>query len=511
MSLSTFIKKIKSTRYPMQGSFLLGIDIGTSSVKVSALDLNTGSVIGSAASSEGETPILSPKPGWAEQDPNLWWSHAIAAIHKLQNTASIKPEDIKGIGISYQMHGLVALDADGKALRPSIIWCDSRAVAIGDEAQKKLGRYCLNNLLNSPGNFTASKLRWIQKNEKNIFAKIHKIMLPGDYIAYKLSGEMTTTVSGLSEGIFWDFKTQTISKKLLDYYEIKESLIPDLVPTFGEQGRVNGRASEETGIPKGTPLFFRAGDQPVNALSLNVLQAGEVAAIAGTSGVIYGVSKKILADKKSRINTFAHVNYTPKNESCGKLLCINGTGSMNSWVKRIAGNLSYEQLNEAAKATRPGADGLQILPFGNGAERMLNNKMIGAGIHHLDFNRHSIGHISRAAQEGIVYSLAYGFEILQETGLHPKVIRAGHANLFLSELFCDAVVHVTGVPLELYNTDCSQGAARGAAMGMAGINKAKEIFAGLKCVKTYKADKAKQKIYRSLFSDWKLLLTKQLK
>lgn len=493
----------------MQGSFMLGIDIGTSSVKVAALDINTGSVIGSATSSEVEVPIMAPKPGWAEQDPHQWWNHTKTAIQKLK--ASIKLEDIKGIGISYQMHGLVTVDNNGNVLRPSIIWCDSRAVAIGDEAKKKLGNYCLNNLLNSPGNFTASKLRWIQKNEKNIFSKIHKIMLPGDYIAYKLSGEMATTISGLSEGIFWDFKTQTISKKLLDCYEIKESMIPALVPTFGEQGQVSAAASAETGLPKGTPVFFRAGDQPVNALSLNVLQPGEVAAIAGTSGVIYGVSKKILADKKSRINTFAHVNYTPKNESYGGLLCINGAGSMNSWVKRTMGNLSYEQLNELAKATGIGADGLQILPFGNGAERMLNNKMIGAGLHHLDFNRHSVGHISRAAQEGIVYSLAYGFEILQEIGLHPKVIRAGHANLFLSELFCDAFVNVIGVPLELYNTDCSQGAARGAAMGMLGAKKAKEIFAGLKCVKTYKADKAKQKLYRPLFSDWKLLLTSKLK
>lgn len=453
--------------------YLLGYDIGSSSVKVSLVDAESGKSVGSAFFPEKEAPITAVKPGWAEQDPQMWWDNLVLATKSVISQSGVDKDDIKAIGISYQMHGLVCVDKDKNLLRPSIIWCDSRAVEIGNKAFNDLGEdLCLSHILNSPGNFTASKLAWVKQNEPQIFDRIYKIMLPGDWIAMKLTGEIRTTISGLSEGTLWDFKENRTADFLLDEYGIPHSVLADECPTFGEQGLLTHEAAETLGLKAGTPVCYRAGDQPNNALSLNVLEPGEIASTAGTSGVVYGVSDKIACDMQSRVNVFAHVNHSSAVPRLGILLCINGTGILNAWVrKNIAKDgVSYAQMNEIAAKIAPGSDGISIFPFGNGAERMLCNENPGCTVEGINFNLHTREHIIRAAQEGIVFSFCKGMEIMKEMGMSIRTIHAGKANMFLSDVFRTTLSEVTGAEIDLYDTDGAAGAAKGAGIG-AGIYK----------------------------------------
>ena len=483
--------------------FLLGYDIGSSSVKAALVETQTGRIAASAFYPKREMPIAAPRADWAEQDPAMWWDNLRLATADVMQQAQAKAADIEAIGISYQMHGLVCVDKAGKPLRPAIIWCDSRAVSLGERAMSDLGPdYCLGHLLNSPGNFTASKLAWVRKNEPHIYNKVYHFMLPGDYIALLLTGEMTTTVSGLSEGILWDFRENSIASRLIQYYGIDPSMPCNLVPTFGLQGQLRNEAARELGLQPGTPVTYRSGDQPNNALSLGVMNPGQVAATAGTSGVVYGILDKINYDPKSRVNTFAHVNHTAADPRLGVLLCINGTGCLNSWMHHnVASELSYSQMNDAAMQTPIGADGLVVLPFGNGSERMLENRNPGCSIHGLNFNHHTQAHILRAEQEGIAFAFAYGMEIMAEMGMEIKTIRAGQANLFLSPLFRQAIADTTGASIELCNTDGAAGAARGAGIGAGIYRNTEEAMQALRIVDTIRPQQPEA--YREAYAHWK--------
>ncbi|MEZ4776582.1 MAG: FGGY family carbohydrate kinase [Bacteroidia bacterium] len=488
---------------------LLGFDIGSSSVKGAIIDGATGKCIASAQYPRQELPISAPHPGWAEQSPDTWWNCIKEVSRELFTAGKAEAAAVGAIGISYQMHGLVAVDQSFTPLRPSIIWCDSRAVETGNQAFKEIGaELCLSCMLNSPGNFTASKLKWVQENEPAIYEKIHRIMLPGDYIAMKLTGEITTTVSGLSEGIFWDFQQNQLAQPVMDHYGFSQSLIPGLVPTFGPQGTLRASVAAELGLPAGIPVTYRAGDQPNNAFSLNVLEPGDIAATAGTSGVVYGVSGTVKYDPFSRVNSFAHVNHTAEKTRLGVLLCVNGTGILNSWLKRnLHTEWDYQEMNQMAAEVAIGSEGLVILPFGNGAERVLENRNPGCQISGIDFNRHSRGHLLRAAQEGIVCSFVYGMEIMKDMGIAPKVIRAGRANMFLSEIFRDTLAGLTGVPIELYDTDGAQGAARAAGLGAGYYAGREETFAGLTKLSEIHPNTAHSQQLQDLYSRWKGVLS----
>lgn len=484
--------------------YLLGFDIGSSSVKVSLLQGDNGECLASAFSPRQEMSISARVAGWAEQDPEGWWHHLKLALKEVLTVSGIDSGAIGAVGISYQMHGLVMVDKNHQVIRPSIIWCDSRAAGIGEAAFRSIGgEKCLSHLLNSPGNFTASKLRWVKENEPDSYNRLYKIMLPGDYIAMKMSGEIRTTVTGLSEGILWDFSENSPAKLLLRHYGFDESMIPELVPVFGEQGRISASAAAELGLREGTLITYRAGDQPNNALSLNVLQPGEVATTAGTSGVVYGVSGEIRFDPDSRVNTFAHVNHSAAKPRLGVLLCINGTGILNSWLKKTTGNLySYDEMNRIAGEIPVGSGSVTILPFGNGAERVLKNRDIGASVSGLNFNMHHTGHLLRAAQEGIVFSFKYGMDVMESTGIHPRVIRAGKANMFLSPVFRETLAGITGATIELYNTDGSIGAARGAGIGSGYYASPDEAFRNLLKLETVEPDSAKTGQYMEAYEQW---------
>lgn len=494
--------------------YLLGYDVGSSSVKASLVDADSGKCVKTTFQPKSEAPIISKQAGWAEQEPDSWWSYLCTATHELLSDGSVSPTDIKAIGISYQMHGLVCVGRDLKPLRPAIIWCDSRAVPYGERAFDGLGHeHCLSHLLNSPGNFTVSKLAWVKENEPQLYHNIYKVMLPGDYIAMRLGGAIRTTVSGLSEGMLWDFRENALATFLLDYFGISRELIPDICPTFGEQGHVSRKAAAETGLAEGTPITYRAGDQPNNALSLNIFNPGEIASTAGTSGVVYGVNGSADYDPQSRVNTFAHVNHTATAPRTGVLLCINGTGILNSWLRHnlVPSGLSYPDMNQLAAASPIGSRGISILPFGNGAERVLGNRAVGCSVHGIDFNSHHLGDVLRAAQEGIVFSFMYGIEIMQGMGMKVHEIHAGNANMFLSPVFRDTLAGITGATISLFDTDGSVGSAKGAGMGAGIYRDHNEAFATLQRLAEIEPDTSRADQYREAYARWKGILEAELK
>lgn len=490
--------------------YLLGYDIGSSSVKACLVNAETGQVVASDFFPKTEMPIYAAQPGWAEQDPDMWWENLKLANQSVIKKSGIDVAEIKGIWISWQMHGLVAIDKNGKVLRPSIIWCDSRAVPYGEKAFEAIGaENALAALLNSPGNFTASKLAWVKENEPYLYGQIDKIMLPGDYIAMKLTGGVCTTIEGLSEGVFWDFQRNTVSTEVMSYFGFSNDIIPPIVPTFGFQGTVCAKAAIELGLKEGTPLGYRAGDQPNNAVSLNVFNPGEIASTAGTSGVVYGVLGEVNYDPLSRVNTFAHVNHTSGKPRLGVLLCINGTGILNSWIKRnmIQPGLDYNNMNELAQKSPVGSKGVSVIPFGNGAERVLENKNPGCSFHGINFNIHTLSDIVRASQEGIVFSFRYGMEIMEEMGMEINVIRAGNANMFLSPVFRETLAGVTGATIELFDTDGAAGAAKAAGMGVGIYSSNEEAFASLKKIMTIGSGERDKERYEEAYQRWKTYIT----
>ena len=481
----------------------LGIDMGSSSIKVSLMDVATGECVASSTNPKVEMPIEALQSGWAEQDPEMWWGYICDGVREIAKTHSMA--EVGAIGITYQMHGMVALDSEGTPLRKAIIWCDSRAVEIGAEALETLGRErCLSHLLNSPGNFTASKLAWVKRNEPQLFERIDRFMLPGDYAAYRLSGEISTTESGLSEQILWDFQDNCRADFVANHYGIPHSIIPSAGKSVGVMAHTNSATEELLGIPAGTPISYRAGDQPNNAFSLNVLDAGEIAATGGTSGVVYGVADTPKADPLSRVNTFLHVNHSAENPRYGILLCINGTGILNSWIRRnVTQGMDYERMNELAASVAAGCDGLLAIPFGNGAERVLENRQMGASFSNIDFNRHTSAHMIRAAHEGIAFSFRYGIDIMREIGLKPNVIRAGKANLFLSPIFRSSLATLCGAHIELLNTDGALGAARGAALGAGFYSSREEAFASLRCLEVIEPEQSWSAALEEAYQRWK--------
>jgi xylulokinase len=496
--------------------YLLGFDVGSSSIKAALLDAGTGRLAASASSPKEELRIDAPRPGWAEQDPATWWENAVAAAAELKAAAPKAFEKVLAIGISYQMHGLVLLDKAGEVLRPSIIWCDSRAVQIGEKAFHGLGETsCLSRLLNSPGNFTASKLAWVKENEPQVFARSAVMMLPGDWLAFRMTGEARTTPSGLSEGILWDFTKGDVADMVLDWYGIPRALLPKQTPAFSAQGGLTAAAASALGLKKGIPVCYRAGDQPNNAFSLKVLDPGEAAATAGTSGVVYGVAGTASYDAASRVNSFVHVNHTPAAPRYGVLMCVNGTGILYSWIRKLlvgdTGVVPYEKLNAVAAQAPVGAEGLTVLPYGNGAERTLENRNLGASVLGLDLNRHGIPHLLRAAQEGIAFALQHGLLIMRAMGLEATTIRAGNANMFLSPIFRETFATVTGARLELFDTDGAQGAARGAGIGAGVFPTIADAFVGLTAVQTAEPDRGQRAGCQDAYGRWEKALQRELR
>ena len=497
---------------PGSGAYAIGFDLGSSSVKAALVDLSTKKVEQTTSFPATEMAVISAQSGWAEQDPELWWQYVCQASNNLLSEAGVDKSSIKSIGLSYQMHGLVMIDKELQSLRPAIIWSDSRAVDIGSRAFEDLGEaYCLQHLLNAPGNFTMSKLKWVQDNEPEVFNKIYKFLLPGDFIALRMTGNANTTISGLSEAIIWDFEEDKLAVPVLDYFGFDQSIVPDIVPTIGGQGKLTATAANQLGLQPGIMIGYRAGDQPNNAMSLNVLEPGEVAATGGTSGVVYAIEDKPVYDPKSRVNGFAHVNHTRDQNRIGILLCLNGAGSQYSWLKHEVAQegMTYPEMENMAGTVPIGAEGLRILPFGNGAERIFENKDLGAHMINLEFNQHSQAHVFRAALEGIAFSFVYGLDILREMGIHISVLKVGNDNLFQSAVFSQTIASLTGCEIDVLETTGAVGAALASGVGIGEFSSIEEAMTEPNIVKQYHPEKDSNE-YERAYSLWKSDLIKLL-
>ncbi|MBW4359238.1 xylulokinase [Flavobacterium taihuense] len=489
--------------------YFLGIDLGSSSIKLSVFDADKGITVASVTAPEFEMNIIAPKFGWAEQEPNKWWEYVKNGIQSLGTKQHVDLKKIAGIGIAYQMHGLVLTDENINPVRSSIIWCDSRAASIGNEAYDRMGHESFQQqILGSPGNFTASKLKWVQTNEPEIFQKAVYMMLPGDFIAARLSGKAQIGTSGLSEAALWNFSKGTLAIEVLQAMGLPEDKIPEIVPNFGYQATVHPNVASQLGLSPDVKITYRGGDQPNNAMSLNVLKQGEIATTAGTSAVIYAVSNQDVYDKENRINTFLHVNNTEAQKNNGVMLCINGSGILYQWLRKIMstdrnGLIAYEALNTEAAKVAVGSNGLRFYPFGNGVERIFNNKKVDAGIQNLNFNIHQSGHLIRSACEGIVFAMNYGFDVMKSVGASGEIVRAGNANLFLSPVFREIFTNTTQTTLELYNTSGSEGAARGAAYGFGYYASLDQAFEGLKCIDRIEPNPILTSQYQEIYQEWK--------
>ncbi|WP_339655368.1 FGGY-family carbohydrate kinase, partial [uncultured Salegentibacter sp.] len=340
------------------------------------------------------------------------------------------------------------------------------------------------------------------------FKKASIMMLPGDYIAAKLSETPQISTSGLSEAALWDFSKGKLATEVLDKMGLSEDFIPEIVPSFGDQATVSSAIANELGLDPDTKINYRAGDQPNNAFSLNALKPGDIATTAGTSAVMYAVSAENTFDPESRVNTFLHVNNTEKAKHNGVLLCINGSGILYQWLRKIISVgreelIPYEKLNEEAAKVEPGSKGLRFYPFGNGVERIFSNKEVNSGIENLNYNIHQPAHLIRSACEGIVFAMNYGFEVMQSIGVEGKVVRAGKDNLFLSPVFREIFVNTTQTTLELYNTSGAEGAARGAAVGYGFYKEFDDAFTSLKCLERMEPDPKLSKQYQEIYQEWK--------
>lgn len=495
--------------------YFLGVDVGSSSVKTCLFDAELGSTVAFASVPDSEQPIISRQPGWAEQDPKMWWENFEAGCHAVFELSRVDAKEVGAIGIAYQMHGLVVTDADHVPLRDAIIWCDSRATDIGLNSFHDIGaNICLNTVLNSPGNFTASRLRWVRENEPDLYRKIRHMLLPGDFLALCLTGEASTTEGGLSEAILWNFRDRCPSKEVLSHFDIDPSLVPRTVPAIGFQGSVLDDIADRLGLSPSTPLTYRCGDQSNNAFSLGANAPGEVVATAGTSGVIYAVTDNNVSDTLSRVNTFIHVNNSLSEPRNGVLVCLNGTAILYRWLKTILGgnddSFGYEDLNKLALQSPPGANGLHVFPFGNGAERILNDLRVDAHITHLDFNRQGRADLVRASLEGIVYALRLGFDVLKELGIQPQVIKATSTNLFLGPAFCSIFTNAMRTPVHIYQTTGAEGAARGAALGSGYFSNPEETFRNLTIKQVHEPDSKLSDRYASGFAAWKKELKERI-
>jgi xylulokinase len=483
--------------------YLLGIDVGSSSVKAALVAADTGATVATAQAPATEMPIEAPQPGWAEQSPDIWWQYCTEAVRKV--LAAVDTPEVLSIGIAYQMHGLVTLDAAHQIVRPAIIWCDSRAVGIGAAAAESLGAdFCLKHYLNTPGNFTASKLRWVQQNEPHLYEKIRYAMLPGDYIGFRLTDEVCTTPSGLSEGVLWDFERNQVAEDLLGHFNVPKNILPEVRPTFGQHGRVHAQAAAEWGIKAGVPVTYRAGDQPNNALALNILEPGEVAATGGTSGVVYGVVDRLAADPYQRVNSFAHVNHTAEAPRVGVLLCINGAGVSYAWARRHMGmtGTPYSELEQLAAQAPAGSDGLLMMPFGNGAERMFNNRNVGAAWAGLDFNRHGHPQVFRSVLEGLGFSFIYGMRLMRDLGLDVSLLRVGNDNLFQSKIFSETIATLMGCRIELLRTNGATGAAIASGVGAGVYQTVREGLRQLEIIGVHTPNTNQQSALEVAYDKW---------
>ncbi len=492
-------------------AYLLGVDIGTSGTKTVLFDVAGNTIM----SDLQEYPLYQPKVGWAEQDPEDWWRAVYTSINNVVFKSGVKAEEIKGVGLSGQMHGAVLLDGNNNVLRKSIIWCDQRSSAECEQITSLIGKERLIEITANPAltGFTASKVMWVKNNEPDIYEKVRKILLPKDYIRYKLTGEFATEVSDASGMQFMDIANRKWSDEVLTKLGIDKSYLADLYESQEISGRINSGSAKLTGLKEDTPVVGGAGDQAAGAIGNGIVKPGIISSTIGTSGVVFAYSDKVTIDPKGRVHTFCHA--VPGTWHI--MGVTQGAGLSLKWFrdnfcieeKRVAelmGVDPYVLMDKEAEKVEAGCSGLIYLPY-----------LMGERTPHLDPNargvffglsaKHEKPDMLRAVMEGVVYSLADCLGIIKEMGVDVSEVRASGGG-GKSKIWRQMQADVFGSSICTINS--SEGPALGVAL-LAGVGAGVYSSVGeacdsiIKVVTEQKADSALHDKYKRNYLIYKNL------
>jgi len=449
--------------------YLVGIDIGTSGTKSLVIN-ESGRVLAQAAE---EYPVFTPHPGWSQQDPADWWRAAVATVREVLRSAHLKPQDVSGVGLSGQMHGSCFLDKTGSLLAPCILWNDQRTAAECDEITRTVGAKRLIELVLNPAlaGFTAPKILWFRKHEPAAYEKTVKVLLPKDYIRFRMTGEFATEVSDASGTLLLDVTNRTWSKEVLSALDINRALLPDCYESEEVSGRLSKAAAGELGLAEGTPVVGGGGDQAAGAVGNGIVREGVISATMGTSGVVFAHSDEPVLDPGGRVHTFCHA----VRGAWHVMGVVLSAGGSFQWLRnnladqeaRQAGERgleTYDVLCEKASQAPAGSDGLIFLPYLTG-ERTPHADPFALGAWVGLSARHDKPRLIRSVMEGATYAMKDSFEIIRSMGVSAKEVRLSGGGA-RSALWRQIQADIYGCEVSTVNAE--QGPAYGAAL-LAGV------------------------------------------
>ena len=444
----------------------LGIDVGTGGTRALVIDTK-GNVVASASAEHQH--FASPKPGWAEQSPQDWWRACGEAVRKVLQSGSVRAEDISCVGFSGQMHGAVLLDSKDEVVRPALIWCDQRSEAQSAELERMFGRDTLIRLTCNPPltNFTLTKFLWVRENEPQNWSRVAHVMLPKDYVRFRLTGERAIDMADASGTLLLDVTNRRWSKEVLDKTDIKESLLPALFESPDVCGKISAAGAEATGLKVGTPVVAGAGDQAAGAVGMGIARVGAVSATIGTSGVVFASTDRPAMDPQGRLHTFCHAipgrwHVMGVTQSAGLSLrwYRDNFGAASPGVQKKDGRDPYDVFAEEAATAPAGSEGAFWVPY-----------LMGERTPHLDPNAraalvglsasHTRAHVIRSIMEGVAFSLKDSFTIFEEMKIPVTSIRLGGGGA-RSPLWRQIQADVYGREVEIVAAE--EGAAYGAAI-----------------------------------------------
>ncbi|HEY3246439.1 MAG TPA: xylulokinase [Phycisphaerae bacterium] len=448
---------------------LLGIDIGTTGAKALLIDTN-GAVIASATT---EYPLHMPRPLWAEQDPRDWWQATVASIRQLLTTEGVSTDRIGAVGLTGQMHGLVLLDARGEVLRPCIMWNDQRTAGECARITEKIGGAELLRLTGNPvlPGFTAPKILWVCAHEPDVYARVSRVLLPKDYVRYRLTGAFASDVSDASGTSLFDVGRRGWSDAMLAALEIPRAWLPEVSESTVASAHISARGADETGLRAGTPVVAGAGDQAAQAVGTGITSEGIVSVTLGTSGVVFAASQQYRIEPQGRLHAFCHA-VAGTWHVMGVMLSAAGSfrwfrdalGEIERIRAAEAGRDPYELLTEVAASAPPGCEGLLFLPYLSG-ERTPHPDPNARGVYFGLTLRHGKAHLARAVLEGVAFGLRDSLELVRGLGLPIKEVRASGGGA-RSPLWRQILADVFNTELTTINV--TEGAAYGAAL-LAGV------------------------------------------
>jgi len=452
-----------------ESAYLLGIDVGTTGSKAVLID-TAGSVVAEATN---EYPMSTPQPAWAEQDPNDWWATTIASIRRVLEQSGGRGERVAGVGLTGQMHGLVLLDSKGDVLRPCIMWNDQRTAEQCATITERVGAKRLLELTGNPvlPGFTAPKVVWVRENEPQVYRKVAKVLLPKDYVRYRLTGEFFSEVSDASGTSMFDVGKRQWSDEMLAALDVPRRWLPEVTESPVPSAKVNGAAAKDTGLIAGTPVVGGGGDQAAQAVGTGIVDEGVVSVTLGTSGVVFAASDSYRIEPQGRLHAFCHA-VPGKWHLMGVML--SAAGSFR-WFRDTLGETEiirakrenrdpYDLLTEAAADVAPGCEGLLFLPYLTG-ERTPYPDPNARGVFFGLTLRHRKAHLTRAVLEGVSYGLRDSLELMRDLGLAVKQVRASGGGA-RSALWRQMLADVFDTPI--VTVSVTQGAAYGAAL-LAGV------------------------------------------